>query len=190
MLLLLGTAAGVFFILMLFWQLSQRARVSKRVLASALLVSGVCVTWLGVKLTVKIYHGGVRAAAAVGQRFAPRSGSEIYTALFGKGVACTQVMESLDQVVPKIDIAIWLHFRTCPSEFRRLVARHPFSAKKQATAHWQQDILGAEGEKWFRPQAMGDTVLVYQYATKDNRNIQTFWASLDSTEVFYRDILD
>jgi hypothetical protein len=189
-LLLLGIAAGLLFILLLLRQLGRRKRGSRWALAGALLVSSMCFAWLGVRLTSKVYQRGARAVAAVGRQFAPRSGAEIYQGLFGRGIACTQVIESQDQVVPRIDIAIWLHFKTCPSEFRRLLARHPFSAKKQATVRWQQDILGAEGDKWFRPQAMGDTILVYKYATEDNRNIQTFWVSRDSTEVFYRDILD
>jgi hypothetical protein len=127
----------------------------------------------------------------VAEAVRPRRGAEIYQALFGQSpVACTRVLAAQNQVVPRIDDAIWLHFTTCPGEFKRLVTRYPFDGGKEPTAQWLEQIPGAQNISWFRPQAMGDTILVYEYATERSRNIQTFWASRDSTEVFYRDIAD
>ncbi|QKG56601.1 hypothetical protein GKZ68_08140 [Hymenobacter sp. BRD128] len=137
------------------------------------------------------YRAFYKSYRHVAEAVRPRNGAEIYAALFGRSsVACTQVIESQDQVIPRIDYAIWLHFKTCPSEFKRLLARHPFDGDKVPTAQWLEKIPGAGNIQWFRPQAMGDTILVYEYATANSRNIQTFWASRDSTEVFYRDIAD
>jgi hypothetical protein len=138
-----------------------------------------------------VYRTFYKSYRHVAEAIRPRNGAEIYSALFGRSsLGCTQVLAAQDQVVPKIDDAIWLHFNTCPSEFKRLLARHPFDGGKEPTAQWLEKIPGAENIQWFRPQAMGDTILVYEYATENSRNIQTFWASRDSTEVFCRDILD
>jgi len=132
-----------------------------------------------------------KAKSRLASALKPRPKDDIYVALFGQSpLACTQVLAAQDQVVPRIDDAIWLHFTTCPGEFKRLLGRHPFEGGKEPTAQWHEAIPGAENMQWFRPQALGDTILVYEYTTEHSRNIQTFWASRDSTEVFYRDIAD
>ncbi|RZK30335.1 MAG: hypothetical protein EOO61_19410 [Hymenobacter sp.] len=176
---LLGTALG----LGIYGLLNRRRRILYAAIVIALLGLLVAGT-----TTYRIFYKSYRHMA---EAVRPRSGAEIYLALFGRSsVACSQVLAAQDQVVPRIDYAIWLHFKTCPSEFRRLLTRHPFDGGKVPTAQWLEGIPGAENIQWFRPQAMGDTILVYEYATERNRNSQTFWASRDSTEVFYRDIAD
>jgi hypothetical protein len=159
----------------------------KWLLASAALAFATCGGLIG-RASYILLH---KAKNKIVNTLKLRTGNEIYEALFGKGLAtCTKVIESQDQVVPRIDAAIWLHFKTCPDEFKRLLARHQFDGAKEPTAQWVEEIPGAENIKWFRPQAMGDTITVYEYVTENSRNIQTFWVSRDSTEVFYRDIAD
>lgn len=174
---------GIALSLGLYGLLKRKKRMAYLAVASLLLgmvVSG----WAAYRTFYKSYRH-------VAEAVRPRTGAEIYQALFGQSpVACTQVLAAQDQVVPRIDYAIWLHFTTCPSEFKRLLARHLFDGGKEPTAQWVESIPGAENIQWLRPQAMGDTILVYEYATERSRNIQTFWASRDSTEVFYRDIAD
>lgn len=184
---LLLLTAGFSFLLCLCAAVGGLLKKSSRLLtlaAIAFMACGGLASWAG-------YSAFHKAKSKIAAKLKPRTGNEIYVGLFGEeSTDCTQIIESQDQVVPRIDIAIWLHFKTCPQEFRRLLSRHQFSRSLEETAHWQEVIPGAEGDKWFRPQAMGDTIVVYEYATAKGRNIQTFWASRDSTEVFYRDIVD
>ena len=61
----------------------------------------------------------------------PRTGEEIYAALFGKPASkCVKVLNYQDQVVPKIDYAIWLHFKTCPDEMRRILSQKNYAFEK------------------------------------------------------------
>ena len=140
--------------------------------------------WTGFKFVTKSYN-------KVADTLRPRNGDEIYDALFGKRqTACVKILNYQDQVVPKIDYAIWLHFETCPEELKRILSRHEFSGGKVATNGWDGKIPYGETLDWFKPTTLGDTIIVYEYSTENNRNIQTIWTSLDSTKVFCRDILD
>ena len=140
--------------------------------------------WTGYKFVPKSYN-------KVSDTLKPRTGDEIYDALFDKRQTdCVKVLNYQDQVVPKIDYAIWLHFETCPNELKRILSRHEFSAEKLPTKNWDGKIPYGETLDWFNPSILGDTIMVFEYSTNDSRNIQTIWAKLDSTKVFCRDILD
>lgn len=157
-----------------------RGYAAAAALAAATLVGG----WAGYRALRKTYHAATSA-------FRPRTGTEIYKALFGAApYGCVQVLKYQDQVVPKIDYAIWLHYRNCPIELRRVLARHQFTRERVATAGKLAYVPYGEIISWFNPRIIGDTVLVYEYATANGRNVQTFWTSLDSTDVFCRDIAD
>ena len=83
--------------------------------------------WTGFKFVTKSYN-------KVADTLRPRNADEIYDALFGKRKTdCVRVLNYQDQVVPKIDYAIWLHFETCPEELKRILSRHEFSGGKVAT---------------------------------------------------------
>lgn len=140
--------------------------------------------WTGYKFLTKSYN-------KVANTLKPRTGNEIYDALFGKRkYECVKVLNKQDQVVPKIDYAIWLHFETCPEELKRILSRHEFTSEKLQTKDWNGKIPYGETLDWFNPTTLGDTIMVYEYSANNNRNIQTIWTSLDSTEVFAMDILD
>jgi hypothetical protein len=121
----------------------------------------------------------------------PRTGIEIYSALFGKPESnCVKVLNYQDQIIPRMDFAIILQLQTCPTEFKRILSRREFRLEKLPTKNWSEDVPLGVHLDWFKPKALGDTILVFEHASEDGRNIQTFWASLDSTTVFYRDIAD
>jgi hypothetical protein len=125
--------------------------------------------WTGFKFVSKTYN-------KVAETLRPRTGDEIYDALFDKRQTdCIKILNFQDQVVPKIDYAIWLHFETCP---------------ELSTAKWDGKIPYGETLDWFNPKTLGDTIMVYEYSTNDSKNIQTIWTNLDSTKVFVRDIFD
>jgi hypothetical protein len=141
-------------------------------------------SWTGFKFVTKSYN-------KVAVTLRPRNGDEIYDALFGKRqTECVKVLNYQDQVVPKIDYAIWLHFETCPAELKRILSGHEFSGGKVTTNGWDGKIPNGETLDWFKPTTLGDTIMVYEYSTDNGRNVQTIWTSLDSTKVFCRDILD
>lgn len=136
------------------------------------------------KVVNKSYH-------KVTEALKPRTGDEIYDSLFGtRQTKCVSVLNSQDQVVPKIDAAILLHFKTCPAELKRILAQHKFGVEKLSTSKWNQKVPYGENIKWFNPNKLGDTIMVYEYSSDNSRNIQTIWSNLDSTEVFVRDIFD
>lgn len=140
--------------------------------------------WTGYKVVSKTYN-------KVADTFKMRTGDEIYDALFDKRKTdCVKILNYQDQVVPKIDYAIWLHFKTCPKELERILSKHNFNSEKLSTDNWNGKIPLGETLNWFNPTNLGDTIMVYEYSTNDSRNIQTIWTNLDSTEVFVRDILD
>ena len=143
-----------------------------------------CVGWTGYKIVSKTYN-------KVADTFRMRTGEEIYDALFDKRKTdCVKILNFQDQVVPKIDYAIWLHFETCPKELERILSKHEFNAEKLSTDKWNGKIPLGETLEWFNPTKFGDSIMVYEYSTNDSRNIQTIWTNLNSTEVFVRDILD
>src|SRR5438552_19163555 len=52
----------------------------------------------------------------------PRTGQEIYVALFGTTHNnCVKILDYQDQTIPKIDYAIWLNFESCPEELKRIL---------------------------------------------------------------------
>lgn len=121
--------------------------------------------------------------------FDERSGDEIYEALFDKKETdCVKVLHYQDQVIPKIDVAIWLHVKTCPTEVKRILRKHEFSRKIEI--HQKSTIPLTDNIYWFKPEELGDTIIVFKYSSKNAKNIQTLWINMDSTEVFCRDILD
>jgi hypothetical protein len=120
----------------------------------------------------------------------PRTGDEIYDSLFGNPKSdCVKILNSQDQMIPKIDYAIWLHFETCPEELNRILSLHSFSSEIISTKGLEIDGPSAN-EKWFNPASLGDSILVFNYKKDDYGNGQTIYSSLDSTQVFCIDVLD
>ncbi len=122
--------------------------------------------------------------------FRPRAGIEIYTALFGQPESeCVELLNYQDQVVPKIDYAIWLHFKTCPEELQRILKLHNFNAEIVSTKDWNTDGPLAN-ENWFKPETLGDSIIVFIYNKDEYGNGQYIYSSLDSTNAFCKDIAD
>ncbi len=139
--------------------------------------------WTAYLLLNKSYH-------KVTETLRPRTGDEIYSALFGKPEnKCVRVLNYQDQIVPKIDYAIWLELETCPQELKRILNQHEFMASKVAKTEVEQNGP-SENNKWFKPQTLGDSLLVFVYKKDDFGNGQTIYSSLDSTRVFCIDVLD
>lgn len=139
--------------------------------------------WTAYAFINKSYH-------KVAETLKPRTGEEIYSALFGKPEnECLKVLNYQDQIVPKIDYAIWLEFKTCPQELKRILNQHEFTMNKIPKSGVNQ-IGPAENNNWFNPQTLGDSLLVFVYEKDEYGNGQTIYSSMDSTKVFCIDILD
>ncbi len=185
--LFLTIISGLIFIIFLVIIILGFTKKNKKLKLISLFVFLVfigCTAWTGFKILNKTYN-------KVADTFKMRSGDEIYDALFDKRKTdCVKILNYQDQVIPKIDYAIWLHFETCPKEVKRILSKHNFDAETLSTEKWNGKIPLGETLDWFNPTILGDTIKVYEYSTNDSRSIQTIWTNLDSTKVFVRDILD
>jgi len=174
-----GVAGLVFLLLggMLGWSVVKRRKDLSRAAFGLFIVFLGLVGWAGLRLATKSYHKLVAVTR-------PRTGAEIYTALFGRPqAACVQVLHQQDQVVPKIDYAIWLQFETCPKEVKRILGLHHFARQKQATAGWNTSGPAAH-DNWFKPESLGGSILVFTYRRNNYGSGQTLYSSVDSTRVF------
>ncbi len=91
---------------------------------------------------------------------------------------------------PVIDFAIVMKFETCPKELERILIRHEYSFEKINTQNRNGDIPCGVKLDWLTPKEMGDSILVFEYATDDSRYIKTLWTSTDSILVYCREITD
>lgn len=155
-----------------------------------LIISGVlCVVIFFITGGLTIYKTVTKVRAKVTEVCKPRTGEEIYAALFGKpDTACVQILHSQDQKIPRIDYAIWLHFKTCPDELHRILSSHPFEKEKIST----EDLYVSQpsaNTNWFQPELMGDSIYVYE-SNDEYSNGQTIYTNLEETEVYCKDADD
>ena len=119
-----------------------------------------------------------------------RTGKEIYTALLGQPkTECVAIISFHDQLIPRIDNAIYLHFETCPTELRRITALQNYRIEKRSTKGWVANEPSPQNN-WFNPATLGDSVLVYEHVDEDKDDGQIMYVSTDSTKVFYKDMAD
>lgn len=186
-LILLAIVSGLVFFLFLVMLILSIAKRTKLLYVITLFFF-LCFLGLGSWTVFKIVN---KSYDKVAETLRPRNGDEIYDALFGKRQShCVSVVNFQDQIIPKIDYAIWLQIETCPNEVKRIVSRYKFTVSKIFTTDLDLKIHQNEFLNWFNPQILGDTILVYEYTSIDSKNIQTIWTNLDSTKAFVRDIFD
>jgi hypothetical protein len=171
------------FLVTLIYGLIKKKRKTVFISLAVLLV-GLCLgLWTTYLFTSKSYN-------RLTEIFRPRTGIEIYSALFGQPINdCVEVLNYQDQVVPKIDYAIWLHFKTCPDELKRILSLHDFQTEIVSTKSWETNGPLAN-ENWFKPEILGDSILTFTFHKDNYGNGQYIYCSLDSTEVFCKDIAD
>ena len=178
--------SGLLFISFISFLIIGIIRKNKRFIIASiaiLLVTVVTGFYTGYKLVTKSYKKVTTALK-------PRTGNEIYISLFGKPESdCLSILNSQDQVIPKIDYAIWLHFKTCPNELKRILSKHNFVSEKISTKYLYTSAP-SENENWFKPELLGDTILIYKYSKDQNGNGQTIYSNLNQTEVYCIDVLD
>lgn len=180
-LLLLAALSFAAFIALVFFGIIRK---NKNLIYGSIIVFFVFVGfagWAGYTFLSKSYN-------KVAEMLRPRTGPEIYKALFGEPlVDCVKVIHYQDQVIPRMDYAIALEFQVCKKEFERLLSLQDYQMEKLATKGWSGEIpLGVDLSEWFQPKTLGDTILVFEHSSNDKQTIQTFWTSGDSSRVFCR----
>ena len=184
---LYGVATAITLVIFIGTLLYGMFQKEKKVILLSFLFLFVSIV-LGVATGYKVVAKSYQKLSEIVQ---PRSGNEIYTALFGVPKNdCVQILNSRDQLIPKIDYAIWMHLKTCPKECTRILSEFEYSKEKLVTQTWTNGTPMSENIEWWSPKALGDTIWVYEVELKEGRNIRTLWISMDSTEVYVRDILD
>ena len=135
------------------------------------------------------YHVATKSYDRVAAIFRPRTGEEIYVALLGKPHSdCVKVKEYQDQIIPRIDFGIFLHFDACPEELSRILSSKEYTSKRVSTKDWSTDGPLAN-QNWFKPELLGDTILVFEYSDQSG-NGQEIYSNLEKTEIYLLDIAD
>ena len=153
----------------------------------------LCFLWLGIIAAGKAYTKGTEKVAKIRKSFEPRTGKEIYIALFGDPVDnCINVINKSDQVVPRLDCCIWLDIELCPLELRRIIALDEY----KSSIYDSDDTSGylptySPRPVWWTPNKLNKPIIVLTtYDTdKPNRNKILIFAK-DSTHAYYCDMAD
>jgi len=169
-----------FFALLLLGLIKKRRKLIL-ISLGILLLFITTTAWTGYNFLSKSYH-------KIASSFKPVTGEELYTVLFGKPeYSCIKMIHYREQILPRIDDPTRLEFTTCPEELKRILSLHKFEYRREPV----KNIFVQEGiDNWFRPESLGDTVLVFKYFKDEGGNVQTIYTSTDSTKVFCVDIWD
>lgn len=129
-----------------------------------------------------IWFAADKSLDKVAGLFHPRTGMDIYYALFGKpGCDCVRVVRTRDAEIPVIDAAVWIEVQTCPEELERILRQHPYREDESALCHFYPTDEG------FDPAALGDDLRVYRWERDDAGSVQVIYASADSTKMLCAD---
>ena len=119
----------------------------------------------------------------------PRDGIAIYRALFGSSeLNCVEILDRQDQIVPRLDVGIFLHFRTCESEIKRIVKKAELTARGVLSN--EQTSIGQSEPSWFQPILLGDSVFVWKYSRETGNNWRALYVDKNMSEAYYSDIAD
>ncbi len=148
---------------------------------------------LGVYAASKAASKVTQTVAVVKQNFKPRTGNEIYFALFGKPVdKCLRVINKKDQVVPRLDCCIWLEFETCQKELNRIIGQQRYKTTKYISSDTLSYVPTYSPKPlWWTPRLLGDSVIVMQDFNFDNPNRDKILIfTNDSSHAYYCDMAD
>jgi len=152
-----------------------------------------CFFWLGIIAAGKAYTKGSEILIDVKKSFEPRTGEEIYNTLFGPPADnCLTVLNKTDQIVPRLDCCIWLDFRTCPLELRRIIALEKYKSTVYNSIDTAEYIpTYSPMPVWWTPYKLNKTITVlttYDTANPNRNKILIF--AKDSSHAYYCDMAD
>ncbi len=120
--------------------------------------------------------------ACIAFTFIPRSGIDIYVAMFSNPLNnCLNIIDNEEHNLPILDDGIYLHFKTCPEEVKRILSLHTYTCQIRT----QKAPTSNDGVNWFKPETLGDTIIDCFGDKTTNTDYETFYISKDSTEVYY-----
>ena len=120
--------------------------------------------------------------ACIAYTFIPRSGVDIYVAMFGNSLNnCLKIIDKEEHSIPILDDGIYLHFKTCPPDVKRILSLHTYTCQIRT----RMTPSTNDGVKWFKPETLGDSVIDCFGDKSTNTDYETFYISKDSTEVYY-----
>lgn len=153
-----------------------RKNINMIIIANVLFFGGVAAS------IYTAYLAADKAYDKIAANFRSRSGIEIYTALFGKPKTdCIKITGRKDQLVPRVDYAIYLKFDWCKEECERVLQLNPYESVKMGANEMRDKEL-------FNWKDMGDSVYCYRYKRGDYANDQYIYISEDSTKAYVVDI--
>ena len=126
-----------------------------------------------------------------------RTGQRMYSGFFGNPLdSCVQILNSRDTRALD-DCCMWLHFKVCPQESKRILSQVPYSlkpmGKKEIAMEFpelpssiDEDIISTDPPKWWILRQLGDSCLKYEYFRPNEDYAQVVYISMDSSEIFYR----
>ena len=157
-----------------------------------LLLTIFCFLWLSFIVAGKVYKKVKNVVPDEISFLKPREPFEAYKALFGApNDTCVKTINFTDQIVPRLDCCIWLEFKTCPSEIRRIISLNSFKISEHASS----DTLSylptySPMPYWWTPHSLGPKVIVFQDDTNTPNRDKILILSIDSSHAFYCDMAD
>ena len=188
-----GCAALLFIVFFIFLFRGLRKRNWKLMFVAFIFFLGSLALglWMGFTLSRKAYEK--ISNTKIEHPFRARTGKGIYAAVFGEPAdSCVEVVNNVDQYIPKIDCCIWLEIRSCPEEFARILSRDSY----------QRSILGISDSakylpsygprpEWFTPGNLGDSLILFRkFDPSDPNHDKVLLVSTDSTRAFYCDMAE
>lgn len=139
----------------------------------------------GLAAAMAMYRLAERSVDELRNLATPRTGEQIYDALFGPATdACVRIIAFDDAVIPKLDNVIHLHAYTCPAEVRRILASATYTA--DSTAAYAADDSPAR----FATALLGSDAITLQATLLDGEHWRTIHLRSDSSALIVHDIAD
>lgn len=153
-----------------------RKNVNMIIIANVMFFGGVAAS------IYTAYLAADKAYNKIAANFRSRTGEEIYMAILGKPKTdCVKITGRKDQLIPKVDYAIYLKFEWCKEECERVLQLNPYEVSKIGTKNIKDKEI-------FDLKDMGDSVYCYRYKRGDYANDQYIFLSEDSTKAYLVDI--
>jgi hypothetical protein len=150
---------------------------------SVLYVALTVLALAGVAGAVAMYRFAERSVDELHALATPRTGPEIYAALFGTPDTCVRIIAFDDALLPKLDNVIHLHAGTCPGEMRRILRQCEHDASLL-------NAVGSSKDARYDPSLLGDSVLTLTCTVTEGRHWRTLYVKRDSSELIVLDVLD
>lgn len=130
-----------------------------------------------------IYQFASKSYHTISNLFEPVTGMEIYESFYGKDVyGCVEILDFQPAEFPIIDYATWMHVKTCPQEFARILSLNPMDTSELYLTEEWEDNSGLVD--WFKPNRLGPRVLKFELMDEYGRG-DIIYGNTDSTEFYF-----